>query len=452
MALSEFSMNGLPAGPGNGKRTPVAVACDVNQTSDAITRAIRHLVDDVHVPLVVSALATGQLATQFSQVNGSGATPVFFMNAFDANSVLTPPTLATNGLLWSMLGQPGDVAPAYEGFFPLVEAHIRNAAPWNLGTMAPMKVAFVTANATDLTDLQQAVETTVSWNGMTKVQNDLANNSKEYFITNSSLNGIDPATLNDQLAAIASDIVNVFQPQVIVSFASEEFSILQQYVELTWSGSNFPFYILGPYNEASTKITNNVNQFNYTNTGTPENIIALRRRIGGVGIAATNDPTALQVLQAYQSRYTNYMTQTNPDPNEENYYDAMYFAMYSLVAAGRIPDVTGTQISTGMRDLIVPSAPHYSVGPGDMGNVLGVLGSGGNVYLTGTLGPPNFRTATGARVGAGDIYCINAANDAGTYTYNDDVLRLSPSFDPDAGVAPDASAFTGTFPCYPGIQ
>jgi hypothetical protein len=449
LALQEFTSTaaGIPAGPGTGHRTPVAVACDVGQTSDGITRAITHLVNDVHVPIIVSALATGQLAAQFNQINAQGMPPVFFMNAFDANSVLTPPVLTTNGLLWSMLGQPGDVAPAYEGFFPLLEAHIRNAMPWSLGPTAPMKVAFVTSAATDLTDMQQAVETSVSWNGMTKVQNDLAGNSQEFAISDSTLNGTDPAKVPN-LQNVADAIVT-FQPHVIVSFSSEEFSILQQYIEYTWnSAAPLPFYLLGPYNQASSFITTNVAQFNNTSGG---GFRTLRQRIAGVGVASTDDPTALQVLSSYKSRYIQFAKQSNPDTNEENYYDAMYYAIYSLVAAGRISGITGNDVAQGMRNLIVPSSTHYSVGPGDMGNVFGALQST-SAYLTGTLGPPTFRTATGARVGAGSVYCINAANDAGTYTYADDVLRVSPSFDPDAGVAPDASALTGTFPCYPGIQ
>ncbi|HZU81917.1 MAG TPA: hypothetical protein VE987_03325 [Polyangiaceae bacterium] len=430
LALSEFQKqtNGIPAGPGQGYRMPVAVACDV---SADVNRAMTHLTADLHVPVVVAPLAAATLSSVFTNFAAADKSDVLLINPFSADSTLT--ALPTNGLMWHLLGQAADNAPAYAAFLPLVESYIRNHAPWNLGSTTPLKVATVTANATATNSLASAVQSVLTWNGGASTMTDTTN-YLSVVINDSTLNGTSLSSI-DVSAAVQQ--ILTFQPHVIISFASEEFTRLVENVEIGWSGSKLPFYVIGPYNMGSTLLQGDVANLPFTNT-----------RFAGIGVASAADMTE---LSQYESRFLGAYPTRADALDEENYYDAMYFAVYSLVAAGRI-QATGSDLAAGMRRLISLTSMPYQIGPADMGNIYPIIGpTRGSIDFIGTLGPPNFDTATGSRIGAGDVYCLAHEADAGVpYQYVYDVLRLN---NPDGGAPGDGgSAFQGTFPCYPGIQ
>jgi hypothetical protein len=442
LALQEFANLGIPTGPGVGKRTPVAIECNADGDTDAINRAMDHLINDVHVTSVVAALPSTTLNQVFTKYDINQNANIFFINPLSADSTLVPPSLTTNGLLWHMLGQPGDVTPAYAAFMPLVENHIRNTAPWNLGSSAPLRVAVATANATATNDLAAAVKKVLTWNGGKNVtQNTASGNYMEVELTQSILNGVPYSSIDNTAEA---QMIADFQPHVIISFASEEFVRLLANIEIDWTGTQLPFYLVSPYNQGSTNLQNAFPTYNYATPGT-ESPQSLRVRTAGIGVASTTDA---QVLNDYESRFKGAYP-TRPDAlGQENYYDAMYFAIYATVAAGRQPMIGGSDLAGGMKHLISLTGPQYSVGPADQGSIFGVLGSGGSMGLTGTLGPPNFDTATSSRIGAGSVYCVQYTPDAGMpYPYVYDVLTLS-----GAPGSADAGAFAGTFPCFSGLQ
>jgi hypothetical protein len=287
----------------------------------------------------------------------------------------------------------------------------------------------VTANATATNNLATAVKNILTWNGGKNVTANGAN-YLSVNINDSTLNGtpLNAPALANSIVVAAQQLAD-FQPQVIVSFASVEFTRLIENVEIDWLGAQLPFYLLCPYNEDEKLLQGDVGNLPYTN-----------KRFAGIGVAST---TNLQVLKDYEGRFTMAFTGRSDALGQENYYDAMYFAVYSLVAAGRVPNVAGMDISAGMRKLISLTSPAYSVGPGDMGNIQQALGTRQPIDLIGTLGPPDFDTQTGARIGQGDVYCIDHKADAGTpYPYVYDVLRLGT---PDGGAAADGgSPFQGT--------
>jgi hypothetical protein len=448
LALSEFASQtaGIPAGPGTGHRTPVAVLCDVAGNVD---NAMTHLISDIHVPSIVAALPSATLARVFTTYAASTASDIFLINPFGVDSNLT--SLTANNLLWHMLGAPGDNAPAYAAFMPLVESYIRHNPPWNLPAGTPLRVATVTAQSTVTNDLAAAVEDVLVWNGGETIQQnengasscDPASNYCAIGISDSTLNGtsLNDTNLGASITAAYKALL-AYEPNVIISFASEELSRVVENLEIEWPGTvPRPFYLLGPYNEGSSLLLGDLN----SGSTFPPNTV---KRFAGIGVASTTDP---QVLDDYERRF---VTSTGrPDAlGQENYYDAMYFAVYSLIAAGRIPDVTGSDIGVGMKHLISLTGQNvYEVGPADMGNMYSAVGvSGGTVELIGTLGPPDFDTRTGARVGQGDVYCYQSQSDAGgaPYAYDYDVLTLV-----DGGAPADGgSGLQGTFPCYTGIQ
>jgi hypothetical protein len=165
--------------------------------------------------------------------------------------------------------------------------------------------------------------------------------------------------------------------------------------------------------------------------------------MAGITIASATDTT---VLSAYTTQFLTRYPNGQQALGAENYYDAMYFTVYSLVGAGR-GTVSGTDVGEGMKRLVDPSGtyPFYE-GPGtDIGNVIEQLTmTNHNITLTGALGPPDFNTSTGSRIGQGDVYCVglvppSTGNPQASILYYFDALRLAES---DGG----DSTLVGSFP------
>jgi hypothetical protein len=432
LAINEFTFSGgIPAGPGNGLRLPAVVVC--NSEANAHT-AMVHLQADVHVPAVLAALDSVTLRTEF--VNDAYPNKTFVVNPFGADSTLT--SLQTDGLLWHMLGQPSDNAAAYAAFFPRLESYARTSE--NLGTTSdggatPLRVATVTANATVTQDLAAAVLPVLNWNGQSVAQNTAAglykNVTIESVLSGKALGAID---VSGAVSALLS-----FRPNVIVSFASLEFVQLLQVLEIDWqtttdagASNPRPVYLVGPYNMGSQPL------LAWIGPSGPASE-AKRTRVSGIGVASASDP---HELIAYQNRFLGQFTNGQSALGYENYYDAMYFMVYAAVGAGRVPNLTGTNMAQGMLRLL--SGTSYDMGPAAMGSIFGALGAPtGTISLFGALGSPDFTRATGARVGQGSVYCVNH-NSAGSAAYAYDVMTLTPA---DGG----APALGGTFSCYGGL-
>ena len=468
LALNEFqTAGGVNAGSG-GSRWPAAVVCDDSADPNVI---MSHLVNDVHVPAVIAALPSSTLKTTFSNVdltNVPNAPTVFFINPFGADGTLT--SLNTQGMLWHMLGQSSDTAPAYAAFFPLVEAYVRNnpnKIPWwnqwdlppasinDAGADAgpvPLRVAGVIAHATVTDQLEEAVESVLTFNGKSVADNAADGNYQVCVIPASSLNGADPTTV-DVSACVGA--LMTFKPNVVISYASEEFSTMFETYEVQAQAPWHPFYLLGPYNSESTTVL--------TWLGLNQNITS--DRFAGITFASTSDPGALGVFNTYQ---TDFLAAGNPQTalGGENYYDSMYFAVYSLAGAGREARPTGLDLVPGMTHLVDLSGTRLNMGPADIGAVEAQIAlTNQPIRLIGTLGPPDFNLTTGARIGQGDVYCAQFAPTPNPgYAWVRDVLRLaddggSPDdggVAADASVAPDGATGTvstlqGSFPCFGGM-
>ena len=439
LAIDEFSsgqaVSGIPAGPGSKLRTPVVVVC--SDVSAQVDTAMKHLAFDVHVPAVVAALNSADLRVAFSNYGYNTSANLFMVNPFGADSTLT--ALQRGQQFWHMLGTPNDTAGAYQPLLARVEAYLRNTVPWRADLAGgPLRVATVTANATVLTDQSAATLPTLQWNN----GNGQAASGNAFFdsemLSDSTLNGT--ALKNIDVSQVVSDLL-AFKPHVVISFGCDEFVTALQTLDLEWASTNPanppPFYIVGPYNSESTALLNWV--------GEDE---ARRERVVGINFAST---TATAVLEQYDARFV-LAGNDKSLLGSENYYDAMYFTVDSLVGGADVTAeaLSGPDVGGGMLRLISPAGTPYNMGPDDMGHVLLNLTSSNasTISLQGALGPPVFNTATGARVSQGDVYCINvhSASDAGpaSTAFGFDALRLTPSADGGA------ATLTGT-PCFTGL-
>ena len=440
-AVSEFNNTGIPAGPGGAYRMPVLVICNANpQVTDT---AMQHLVNDVHVPGVITPLSTN-LASTYSAygANGSKAGNLFFINPFGADSTLTILPQGTHQL-WHMLGAPGDVASAYAALMPRVEQYVRTHLPWSLYLNGgqPLKVATYTAGAPVLRDLAQAVNPLISWNnGQSSPQiadpaTYLSVTTVDSVLTGAPLVVSPPSALQSEVTGTTGILQPVvdFQPHVVISFASDEFVSLLQAYETVYTAQYPPFWIVGPYNNDSPTLRSDVASTQNAN---------LRNRIIGVKVASATDTS---VLKTYEQAF---VAAGNPSSalGAENYYDAVYLMIDSLIAAGGKAGLTGPDLGLGMTRLVDPTGKLEAMGATDIPDVSMTLLSvtpPNTVNLDGTLGPPIFDPATGARKTQGDIYCANAPVDAGVFAY--DQMRVVPSSD---GGAPGLVVPEGGGPCF----
>jgi hypothetical protein len=437
LAISEFTTygKGVPAGalPNVTKRTPLAIVCnDALPDQATYDKAMRHLINDLHTPVVVAPLPSGVLATTFTNdVLNNDAGTALVINPLAADSTIIPPALISNGLLWHDQGAPADYAPAYGAFFPTVERYVRGLhqlgpAP-DGGSKTPMKVAVVTSqNSIDLADLAAAAKPWLTWNGQSLQANQAAGNYYEGTILDTTLNGANPSKID--YSQVVGQLVT-FQPDVIVAFGSEEVYNMLQLLEIQWSTGPRPFYLLSPYIAGYPPLLQWIYQ-TCANNGV-DTLETCRTRFAGINAASTTDT---QDLADYESRFLTLFPQGQSSLGWENLYDAMYLAVYSLVASGRQFEPNGARASMGMTQLI-STATKETEGPVDMGTIFGTLGQGSPISLYGPLGAPNFNMNQGARVGVGDVYCLGKPDaGGGVPPYNYDVLRLVDPAAPDAGL------------------
>lgn len=457
LAQSDFAgQGGIPAGTGSALRVPVFVVC--SDTAD-VNVVLNHLVNEVGVRALIAPLPSASLQQAFANVNLSGdaaAPSVFFMNPFGTNSSLS--SLITNGLLWHMLGQPSDLAPAYAAFLPRVEAYVRSTT--SLGPTSPMRLATVTSNSVDTTDLASAATAVLTWNGghsSVATEGSDCTGATNYCAVSLSHSTLDGDALADIDVTDAVNQLATFRPDVVISFAADEFATLILTLETTTTTNPTPpkpFYLLGPYNAGSS----------YVLQWLPASVEpsvpggdAKRERIAGINFASSPNN---QVLADYETHFVaTFGSASSSDLGAENYYDSAYFTVYSIVAAHRPPTLEGSLVGAGMAELVNEfSSSTYSVGPDAIGNVVAALQAPGTpeISLVGTLGPPDFNMATGARISTGDVWCVardpmeagapaGGVNDNPPY-YSYDVLRLVAD-----GGSLDGGLLQGAFPCYPGM-
>jgi hypothetical protein len=306
-----------------------------------------------------------------------------------------------------------------------------------------MRVATVTSASTDPQQLSDAVIPILAWGGGPAT---MSNNPNYLGITMdaSELNADASATKITTAVSKAVTQLLAFKPNVVVSFAGDEFDNVLVDLDFEWPVPDAgqpqlpkPFYLIGPYNSASTSL------LEWSN-----NSASNRSRLAGITFAdaPANDPVLVNYEQEFVSTYGGTLTSAG---YFSNYYDAMYYAVYSLAAAG--PKLSGTNAAEGMLDLtntIPPATRSYDMGPADIAGVESALGAPGTpvVSLNGTLGPPTFNRGTGARVGQGDVYCADLGSSGPVWTY--DVLRLEAA---DGGSPVDGAPLEGTFPCFDGM-
>jgi hypothetical protein len=417
--ISKLNVGGLPSGPDGGTRRPlVMVVC--NNDAKTVSKGLAHLADDIRVPAVLATLMPEDLQTGFE---AHRARKVFYLSPVGVTSAFA--NQPNDHLIWHMLGQPADLAPAYRELLTLAEKYSRTQR--GIGSR-PVRVALVTSTDAFDADLSNFVIPALTFNGKSTAENDTARNYQGFTI--------DPAGPTT-LGALGVDVVN-FRPDIVISTAGAPFTQtggIFQTIETYWQDTHTadagrvgrPFYILSPINAGDlTGVQKVIQGF----IDSKADLLAYER-IVGVSAAGAEDKT---LQNAYATRLRTRFTNAYPDSG--NYYDAFYFLAYAMYGAASL---TGPDIASGMQRLI-GGGPAYGVGPDDIHHVFEALAvANQSIELDGTIGPPNFDPNTGSREDDGSVFCFGYTQSI--LSLRSEVLRYHH----------DTGMLTGSFPCFPGF-
>ena len=426
-ALEEF-MSGSLGGPGSPHRPIAIVLCQSSQPD--LKASIGHLVTTLDVPGILATLPSTDLATAFDDVTATGH-KVFLLGPFEADTSLA--TADDMGLMWHMLGPTTDLIPTYAPLMAQAEKYV--LAHQNVNGV--VKVAVVNSDLSYSQDMAAALPSAVQING--SALNSTANkpNFQRYQV------GVtDPATVD------VSGVVNKLGPRgtadIIVSLGGPEFinGIMPQIQAARGaSSSDSPFYILSPNNAFAPQLSS-------TQYFAGANMSFTNVLMAGVNYASVVDDSLYQsYLGAIQARFPGVMGLES----RENMYDVAYYMFYALSVASfsGVETFDGADVAEGMKHLVkLGSSIKVTVGPGTTGDmvatVLLALRQGGDVELTGTLGPPEFNLVTGARKSQGSVWCVTKKLPDPPFV-KFDALRLQPPDNTSLALA------AGDSFCFPGF-
>jgi hypothetical protein len=416
--LSGDNVGGLPGGPSGSRRSLVMIVC--NNDSSVVEESVRHLADDVQVPALLATLLPGDLRRAFETHRERD---MFFLSPVAATRILVDQD--DDDLIWTMLGQPSDLAPVYNELLALVEDYVKDTRTES--ATRHLKVALVSSTDAFNDELRNYVEPALRFNGNLSAMTNRTN-------TNYLSLTIEPdADLRDVALEVAR-----FEPDIVISVAGEQFTRtggIAETIELEWAlevpGKERPHFILSPFNAGNlTPLHNLIEAMAW---GDLEIDPLAYRRYVGVSVAGAEDKT---LQNSYASRLLSRFDDAITDTG--NYYDATYFLAYAMFGAGNVEPLTGPDIALGMRRLL--EGQSFDVGPTDISAVFGALeNEDTTIELQGTLGPPDFDPASGVRYAVGGVFCFEETGNMATLRA--DVLRYNRTL----------GNFNGSFPCFPGF-
>lgn len=395
LAIEEFALHQDLPGKGDDRRALVTILCDNDPA--LLEETMPHLVEDVQVPAILAALDPGVLLEAYRKYGG-GRT--FFLSPYGGSYALSVED--DYGLIWSMLGQPADFLPLYAELLAKLEALITTG----LSGDAPLRVAAIRTNDAFSDELARAVLEGLSFNGVSVATNLDEGN---FFVREIRVDAPE-AEISGAVTDTVEDILT-FEPHVVLSLANEIFvaddtpnlpgGILQS-LEAEWGarnpGTSYPYYVLSPKNterleeRVGTYVAN-------AQLFAPE----AHQRFLAIGAAPAEDS------ELYDKFRVNLVSKfPNASAEAENFYDAFYFLVYAVYAAGQ-GQLTGLRVSEGMQRLLSRDPDHaVEVGPSGIEDVFRFLSVAGDIRLMGTLGPPDFNLKSGLRVESGAISCFDS--------------------------------------------
>jgi hypothetical protein len=396
--------------PDGTRRPLVLVVCD--NTPDVVDEGAAHLVEDVGVSSILATLLPGDLRRVFERHEERD---VFYLSPVGATSAVA--TLDDEDRVWTMLGQPRDLVPAYRDLVEdLVEPYLRSVR--GIGER-PIRVALLRGSDAFGAELSAFVAAALRFNGEPLADNDADGN----YLGLTFDGELETQDAVDQLLD--------FVPDLVISTAGPEVTRAETGVvlllETMWDGfvtAPRPFYVLSPFNAGNLTPITELLETELAGVDSDP-----MRRFVGISAAGAEDP---RLQNAFAVNLTDQFE--NADTDTGNYYDAFYFLAYALYGA-RVDEPRGVDIARGMRRLL--EGNRLNVGLADISNVFETLAAPDeSIALEGTLGPPAFDLETGIRIDPGGVYCFTTTGNR--VFVEPDALRYSIA----------SESFAGNFPCF----
>jgi hypothetical protein len=388
MAFEEFNSDYAES----AKRTFVGVVCQGVQTG-GYSSSINHLTKTLKVPVLLAALPAKELGDEFVRVFGS--TNTFFLSPNSSDSQLL--NINDRNRLWHMLGRASDLAPGYSALAQLVMEQV---------TPQPVKVAIVVNDLRAMEDMGDYVSSNLKVNG-----HSVADSLRQGLGDVSSIGNVQSALLspNPDVGELLGSL-KTFKPDVILALTSSEFvdTVLEPLELAASSWDRAPRYVMSPY------------AYNLPALGELlKKKSELASRIVGVNFAGADDDSlndeSGDEKQSLNDQYFVRLSQKMKgmaQPGYENFYDAAWFGILSVVAVGKnIPTITGDLAARGMLRLVnpPPAGLARNINSNDLPDVVYRLLDGTqDYYLTGALGPPEFDIGNGSRQGEATAWCVVA--------------------------------------------
>jgi hypothetical protein len=449
--LSDFA--GGVKGTGGTLRPVVAVLCNNDYLEQApLLENVKHLVDTVRVPAIISSIRSGDLLDAFSQTKLSDVNPdVLFVSPNSSTEGVAD--LEDDNLVWNILPNGEQVAIPYGPLLTRTIDYLHEDRGVPVGENIKVAVVFATDQRL-LIDIKAALPDLLTFNGMDYETNRREGYLQEIEVTSSYQ---DPtAPLTGQIDAILE-----FAPHVIIEIgANELFSTIMQGpggsgtgVEDRWDmevpDQPRPFYLLSPYHYlVAADLPQVVGRYS-----TPDQI---NLRMAGVNYASAPEEYRY-ITNDWLGAYANFIPDdpgTSGDESDttgyENYYDAPWYVFGALAATtGRQDEFTGLDLAQGMLRLQNPNGDEYAVGGNDIVDAIDALADGESINYIGTMGLPTF-DSSGARTGSGSVWCVTNVTTSPPVQQLADVLRVDPGPDLES-TADDVLVGDGFAPCNPNF-
>jgi hypothetical protein len=428
LALRELQdkAGGVFAGSANRRKVAMVVCNSLYDGQDKLLEASQHLVDDLQVPAMVSALLLqDQRYVWENVVRGKN---VFMMNAtYSDQQLIDEPD---DGLIWHMLSGADTLSVSYQPLLDMTVQHLR--ALGALGETENLKVVHIAAQDEPfLQDTANFITENLQINGQS-VGSNLDAGLYHPIAVESDF--VDPDGDSNE-AAIAAVVAN--KPHVVIgTTVSELFERIIPAIESRWDEANAPqerpFYLVGALGYADSAMAPMI--------GADESMTAgqrpLYRRIIGINWPGALDTT---VYDAYQVRYLERYGAM--EHGWENFYDATYYTLYALAAARAT--LNGEKVAAGILRVTDhgTDVPEVTVGPSNaMVTYVNRLSSDTtlNIELIGAMGPPNW-DLYGARNDPGSVWCVNTIG-----LYQPDKFRFNPT---DSSLQPNGTPIEDV--CFP---
>jgi ABC-type branched-subunit amino acid transport system substrate-binding protein len=376
IALKEIKAiaKGLPpAQPGQPRRPLAMIACNEGDDDAAITRATKHMVEELRLPVVIGPGGSSDL---FTMAPITIAAKSLVISPAASNPLVTDLPSKDPRLVWRTIVSDIYEAKAAAAYFARIEPSLRTS----LSLAATDKLRVMTLYVSRGTVLENTFVKEASVNGAP-----MGDKSNEASVKRVQFLDEASQTPPEAQYPVAVQAALDFKPHVVLVIGGAE------------GGDNIIAPIEKGWNAATTFRPTYLVSDGVIGTPSlcaPFSAADARKRIRGF-IGGPDESSPL--LQSFEAKYKAQIKDgSTPTAYGAQSYDAIFLAAYGIAASGSQP-LTGPNVARGLERVVSadPTAQKIEVGGEKLFSGFSVLDGGQRFHLLGSSGPLNFDVQTG---------------------------------------------------------